>query len=147
MTLAWVEPEDAPAMAAIHALAFETPWNAGAFEALLRGLGAFGLLAPDGLILCRVVAGEMEVLTVGVAPAARRRGLGRRLMDAALDAGRLAGAEEAFLEVATDNPAAVALYERLGFARASVRPAYYDRGPQGMVDALVMHLDLRPGRP
>ncbi len=142
MTLAWAGPDDAPAMAEIHAQAFDTPWSAQAFESLLQGPGVFGLMAPQAFILCRVVAGEMEVLTVGVAPAARRRGQGRQLMEAALAAGRQAGAGEVFLEVAMDNAPAVALYERLGFRRAGVRPAYYDRGSQGMADAVAMHLDL-----
>jgi ribosomal-protein-alanine N-acetyltransferase len=46
------------------------------------------------------------------------------------------------LEVGRDNPAAIALYEGLGFARVGVRRAYYDRGAAGRADALVMRLDL-----
>jgi ribosomal-protein-alanine N-acetyltransferase len=84
----------------------------------------------------------MEVLTVGVAPAARQKGIGKALMTAALDAARQAGAETAFLEVAVDNPAAVALYAGLGFRRAGLRRGYYDRGEAGRADALVMRLDL-----
>ena len=37
----------------------------------------------------------------------------------------------------------IALYERLGFGRAGLRKAYYDRGAAGRADALVMRLDLR----
>ena len=95
-----------------------------------------------GVILCRVVAGEMEVLTVGVAPAARRTGVARALMTAALGAARQAGAEACFLEVADDNESAVALYAGLGFRRAGLRRAYYDRGQGARADALVMRLDL-----
>jgi ribosomal-protein-alanine N-acetyltransferase len=84
----------------------------------------------------------MEVLTLGVSGAARRRGVARALMCAVLGAAREAKAEAVFLEVAMDNAAAVGLYEGLGFARAGLRPAYYDRGPRGRVDALVMRLDL-----
>lgn len=142
-TLAWATPADAAAMAQIHARAFDAPWDAAAFADLLTGPGVFGFLAGGaGLILCRAVAGELEVLTIGVDPAARRQGIARALMTAAVAAGRQAGAETCFLEVADDNPAAVALYAGLGFRRAGLRRGYYDRGLAGRVDALVMRLDL-----
>lgn len=146
MKLVWTTPADAAVMATVHAQAFEAPWDAAAFAELMDGVGVFGLLAGGdpalGVILCRVAAGEMEVLTVGVAPAARRRGVGKALVVAAVGAARQAGAETAFLEVAVDNAAAAALYAGLGFRRAGVRRGYYDRGPAGRADALVMRLDL-----
>ncbi|CAN7469144.1 GNAT family N-acetyltransferase [Phenylobacterium sp. LjRoot225] len=146
MNLVWTTPADAPAMAEVHAQAFPGAWDAEAFCDLMEAAGVFGLLAgtapAQGVILCRVAAGEMEVLTVGVAPAARQQGVGKALMTAALGAARQAGAEAAFLEVAVDNAAAVALYARLGFRRAGLRRGYYDRGEEGRADALVMRLDL-----
>jgi ribosomal-protein-alanine N-acetyltransferase len=135
------------AMAAAHVRAFaHKAWREDEFEDLLEGEGIFGFLADDdaplGLILCRVAAGEVEILTVGVTPDARRRGVALALMIAGLDQAREAGAGEAFLEVAVDNEGAIALYELMGFARAGLRKAYYDRGPEGFADALVMRLDL-----
>ena len=62
---------------------------------------------------------------------ARRKGVARALMEAGLAAARQAGAGACFLEVAIDNPAAIALYERLGFSRAGLRRGYYDRGEAG----------------
>jgi [ribosomal protein S18]-alanine N-acetyltransferase len=84
----------------------------------------------------------MEVLTIGVRPEARRRGVAKALMEAALAAARQAKAKACFLEVAIDNAAAAALYAGLGFRSAGVRKGYYDRGPRGPADALVMRLDL-----
>lgn len=52
---------------------------------------------------------------MGVAPEARRRGLGDRLMKAVLERARERGAREAWLEVLTTNARAIPLYERLGF--------------------------------
>lgn len=134
-------------MACAHAQAFAAKaWREDEFEDLLDGEGIYGFLADDeaplGVILCRVIADEVEVLTVGVTPDARRRGVALALMLAGLDAARVAGAAGAFLEVAVDNDAAIALYERLRFARAGLRKSYYDRGPDGFTDALVMRLDL-----
>lgn len=144
--LVWATPADAPAMAAVHAQAFVSPWDAAAFVELMQSPGVFGLLAGEeaelGVILCRVAAGELEVLTIGVPPASRRRGVARALMAWALGAGRQAGAEAAFLEVAVDNAEAAALYVSLGFRRAGVRRNYYDRGAGERADALVMRLDL-----
>jgi ribosomal-protein-alanine N-acetyltransferase len=149
MTLAvtWATPADAEAMAEAHAGAFTPSWRWDEFEDLLDGEGVFGLIVRDGetplgVILCRVAAGEMEVLTLGVRAAARRRGVAKALMQAALEAGRTAGAGSSFLEVAVDNAAAEALYASLGFRRAGLRKSYYDRGPQGYADALVMRRDL-----
>lgn len=146
MNLAWTTPEDAEALALAHAAAFEAPWSAAEFVALMAQPGVFGLLARDeaplGVILCRTAAGETEVLTLGVVPPARRRGLAKALLAAALGAARQTGAEAVFLEVAADNAPAAALYAGLGFRRAGLRRAYYDRGPAGRQDALVMRLDL-----
>jgi len=136
------------AMAEAHLQAFAgKAWRDDEFEDLLEGEGIFGFLAasdaaPLGVILCRVAGGEMEVLTVGVTPAARRRGVGRALMAAALPPARQRGATQVFLEVAVDNDPAIALYETLGFRKTGLRKSYYDRGAEGVMDALVMRLDL-----
>ncbi|WP_091736281.1 GNAT family N-acetyltransferase [Phenylobacterium immobile] len=141
-----VTPDEADDLAAVHAQAFAKPWDAEAFAELLAGPGVFGFVAakdaPQGLILCRAAADELEILTVAVAPDARRRGVAKALMTAAIAAARAAGSSQAFLEVAVDNMEAVGLYAGLGFRRSGVRRAYYDRGPDGQIDALVMRLDL-----
>jgi ribosomal-protein-alanine N-acetyltransferase len=137
---------ETPAMAAAHALAFDASWREDEFEDLLEGEGIYGFLAEDdeplGVILCRVAIDEVEILTLGVTPTARRNGVAQALMTAGLGAARQRGAVQAFLEVAVDNEAAIALYERLGFHRAGKRLYYYDRGEAGRMDALVMRLDL-----
>ena len=139
----------APAMAAAHAQAFEASWREDEFEDLLDGEGIYGFLADDdeplGVILCRVAADEVEVLTVGVVPAARRHGVGEALITAALAVARARGAAQAFLEVAVDNDPAISLYDRLGFRQSGKRLYYYDRGEAGRTHALVMRLDLTPG--
>ncbi|HEX2817304.1 MAG TPA: GNAT family N-acetyltransferase [Phenylobacterium sp.] len=147
MKLVRATAAECEAMAAAHAQAFEAKaWREDEFEDLLEGEGIYGFLADDdaplGLILCRIAADEVEILTVGVMLAARRRGVALALMLAALDIAREAGVAGAFLEVAVDNDAAINLYELMGFERTGLRKSYYDRGPEGFTDALVMRLDL-----
>jgi len=54
-----------------------------------------------------------------VAPAARKRGVARALMDRARDFAMETGALRLILETAEDNHAAQALYESLGYVRES----------------------------
>ena len=143
-----VQSDQSEVLAAVHALAFERPWGAGEIAALLETSGVFALVAepgdPVGMIMCRTVADEAEILTLAVAPRARRRGVARGLVVAATDLVRLAGAEALLLEVGTANTAAIALYDRLEFIPAGRRRAYYDRGAGAREDALVLRLDLTP---
>lgn len=94
--------------------------------------GYAGLLAPRG-------APEGDIQTIAVHERARRRGLGRTLMNALTGEARDRGAREVFLEVRADNPGAIDLYRSLGFEQLAVRAGYYQ--PDG-VDALVMRLRL-----
>lgn len=133
---------DTAALAAIHAEAFETPWDAASLSALLASPGVFVVAEPDGFILIRVVADEAEILTLAVRPAARRGGLGGRLVEAAVVRAAALGAERMFLEVAEGNVAARALYARAGFSEAGRRRGYYSRNDGSREDALVLALNF-----
>jgi ribosomal-protein-alanine N-acetyltransferase len=141
------------ALAELHAACFEDVWDQSALAALLAMPGAFALIAEiggagseDGLpgfIMVRAIAGEAEVLSLGVRPAARRRGLGRRLLAAALAEAGAHGAAKLFLEVAIDNLPARALYLAGGFAQVGRRANYYSR-PGEAATALVLAKAIRP---
>lgn len=127
-------------LARLHALAFVVPrpWSAAEFADLTARADTFLVGAGEGFLLGRVIADEAELLTLAVAPAARRRGLGAALVGAFLEQAAARGAATAFLEVAADNAAAIALYSAAGFARAGLRKGYF-RHPDGRpIDALVM---------
>lgn len=129
------------ALAALHARSFVTPrpWTEAEIARLLADPLVFLLVEGDaGFLMGRAVAGEAELLTLAVAPEARRRGLGRKLVSRFLYQARLRGAESAFLEVSEENAAARALYARAGFAEVGRRRGYY-RDPHGRaVDAVVL---------
>ncbi|MFZ1480313.1 MAG: GNAT family N-acetyltransferase, partial [Paracoccaceae bacterium] len=77
-----------------------------------------------------------------VAPEARRRGLGARLVARFVYQARLRGAARAFLEVSAENPAAIALYESTGFTTEGRRKGYYAAPDGARTDAIVMARDL-----
>lgn len=138
--------DDLPALAAVHAAGFDAPWDANELSTVATGPGARCLVAETGdvlgFVIVRAIAGEAEILTIAVDPAARRRGVARALMDSAVVWAQAMGAAALFLEAAEDNHAALALYEALGFETAGRRKAYYVRPGRGRVDARVMRRAL-----
>jgi ribosomal-protein-alanine N-acetyltransferase len=132
---------DAAPLAALHAACFASAWDKTAIAVLLDTPGTFAFHHRDGFVMARTAAGEAEILTLAVAPAARGRGLGRALLQAAINRAQESGAQTMFLEVGTDNPHALALYAGLGFAKVGMRKGYYS-GPSGGSDALVLRLSL-----
>ncbi len=94
-----------------------------------------------GVVLARVVADEAEILTLAVDPLVRRQGAGRLLLQAAMDDAWQRGAAAMFLEAASSNAAALALYGSAGFVQVGRRPRYYP----GDDDALVLRGLLNPG--
>jgi ribosomal-protein-alanine N-acetyltransferase len=128
----------------------DDPWSARAFRSELDA-GGFYLVAraddsdePIGYAGLAVVGrrmGEFEasVHTIGVASEFQGNGIGTALLTALL-----AHADDlfapVFLEVRTDNAAALTLYERHGFTKIGVRKRYYQ--PSG-ADAYTM---MRPAR-
>jgi [ribosomal protein S18]-alanine N-acetyltransferase len=137
---------DAAGLAEVHAAAFDAPWTAADILRFAEDPGGFMLVAQDGeaivgFILCRVMAGEGEILTLAVRPESRRRGAARVLVEAAaVIAGQTAAAM--FLEVADDNAGAIALYAQAGFSVVGRRTGYYARRGAAAVDAVVMRRAL-----
>jgi [ribosomal protein S18]-alanine N-acetyltransferase len=135
---------------AIHRACFEAPWDVRTFAELMAMPGAAGVCAladsePAGLVLFLLQVPDAEILTLGVLPALRRRGIGHALLVAAADQAREAGADRLLLEVAADNPVATSLYRRAGFEPLARRPRYYRRPAGPAVDADVLVLHLRTG--
>ena len=138
------EPREAIAsdldlLASIHAQCFSEGWTADALGALLETPGTFALvISSSGFIQARVAADEAEILTLGVLPALRGRGLGAVLVKAAAERAARASARTIFLEVVSQNVVVKVFYTKLGFRMVGHRKGYY--GPQN--DALVLKAAL-----
>ena len=128
-------------LAALHARCFPAhprPWSAPEFAGLLSNPLNFLLLRPQAFLLGRSVADEAELLTLAVAPESRRKGIALALLGDFAEAARQRGAAEAFLEVASDNAPAIALYACDGWSERGVRRGYYAPG----IDALILRRAL-----
>lgn len=136
-------PED---LAALHARCFTMPrpWGADEFAGLLDSPDCFVCAQPGGFSMGRVTVDEAELLTIAVAPDARRRGLGRALVQAFEQTAVSRGASQAFLEVAATNAAAIALYRAAGFEQVGLRPGYYRDADGNRIDALVLQKKFAP---
>jgi ribosomal-protein-alanine N-acetyltransferase len=146
MKLRYAAAEDAEALADVHAKAFDAAWTAPDIARLMMIMGGFALIAETdgivGFILARAVGGEAEILTLAVAPWARRQGVGAALVEAVAARAAAEGAKAVFLEVAADNETAVGVYLRAGFQQAGLRRGYYARPDARPVDALVLRRTL-----
>jgi ribosomal-protein-alanine N-acetyltransferase len=98
--------------------------------------------SPDevlGFLVARHVDLEWELENIIVAPGARRRGIGKRLLDDLLGRARETNSAAVFLEVRESNAAARSLYEKAGFKQTGRRNQYYSKPSE---DAVLYRLSL-----
>lgn len=95
-----------------------------------------------GYVIARRMADEGEILNVGVAPSARRRGVGRLLVRKALERLGELGARSVYLEVRESNVAARELYREFGFVEVWRRAKYYQRPVE---DAILLKAAIPAG--
>ncbi len=148
MNLRPMQVEDLDMVAALESHISPGPWTWGIFrDCLQAGYDAWVLEDDAGVVAAFGVlstgAAEAHILNLGVAPALRRRGLGRRMLRHLLCRARQLGAQRAFLEVRVSNVGAQSLYRSQGFHEIGVRLNYY-RNAEGREDALVLSLSLLP---
>lgn len=137
-------PGDIPRVMELEGLCFAYHWTEEQFRlGLERGafriLGVGGRCSLLGYMAYSVIEDEMEVLNLAVHPDCRRRGLGRRLMEACLDDCRRSGVRVCFLDVKVSNHPAIDLYVQFGFKKIGIRKKYY---PDTKEDALLYRKDM-----
>lgn len=143
-----MEVEDLPQVFALDQRSFSLPWPERSFRfelennevsrcwvAELLDEGASPLVV--GMIVVWLIADEVHVATLAVAPEYHRQGIARRLLAHTLIDAYHSGASSSFLEVRRGNLPAIGMYQQFGYREVSVRRNYYkDNGE----DALLMDL-------
>jgi tRNA threonylcarbamoyl adenosine modification protein YeaZ len=137
--------DDAGLLARLHGATMPRPWELSFFEQIVAEPGGFAVVAEAheaalGFVLGRAVAGEAEILSIGVLPAFRRNGIAARLVREAASRAHASGAATLFLEVDENNHTARRLYEAHGLKAAGRRKNYY--GGEGGGDALLLRGNL-----
>jgi ribosomal-protein-alanine N-acetyltransferase len=140
-------PLDAAVLAALHRECFERPWDEAAMAQFASAPGTLCLIGSvgeaassigGGLLIARKAGDEAEILTFGVVPSCRNRGLGTVLLQTAIARLRASGAKRLFLEVADGNEAALRLYRSCGAAPVGRRQGYYAHGADAAIFSLAL---------
>ena len=137
---------DVNAVATIERDSFTLPWSRSSFANLVQSPAVQFLVAVVGAdvvggyaVLLRATD-TCELANLAVAREMRGHGIGRRLLNAAIDGARANAASDILLEVRASNYTAQALYASAGFREVARRRRYYDKPIE---DALVLRLGLR----
>ena len=88
-----------------------------------------------GFIIISHTLDQAEILTIVTCPNHRKKGIAKKLLEAAEQTLSQKGADIVFLEVAEDNDSAIALYKSCSYEPFGRRPAYYRR-EKGRVAAM-----------
>lgn len=121
---------DVPAVAFLERECFSSPWSEKSLRESLENEGAVFLCAREGGILlgyigASVVLDEAYVSDLAVSKAARQKGVGTKLLSCCERLCRERGCSFLSLEVRKSNAAAVALYQKAGFASVGERKNFY----------------------
>lgn len=124
-------------IAQIHQLCFPNrPWSVDDFADLKKS-GCEIIASQNGFIVWRSVLDEAEIITIGVAPDARRGGIAAAMLGIMENELKKSGVKKIFLEVAENNIAARTLYSKNGYIETGRRAKYYDD-----IDAILMEKSL-----
>ena len=133
---------DVPAVAQLEKECCSAPWSERSLAECLLKPAYHMIVAKEGdtvvgYIGTYIVADELNITNVAVALAYRRRGIGRLLVECAVQMAQSHRLSTVYLEVRESNQAAISLYQQFGFSRSGKRKNYYDNPKE---DGLIMRL-------
>lgn len=152
---------DIPAAVEIEAVSIPTPWNEAAFRAAMNMPDNILLVAYEvknaddgtedilkendaaehilGYCCTYVSIDEGELTNIAVSPSARKRGIGRQLLEALMQIAEQKNIQRIILEVRSSNEPAQTLYRMMGFEEIAVRKDFYENPKE---DALIMEFNI-----
>ena len=129
ITIEKMSREHLSEVASIEEMSFSLPWSLESFELMLTEQASALVALEDGRVLGYVgmmcVLDEGQIINLAVHPDARRRGVGRTLMEAAQTYAKERGIVFLSLEVRESNIAARSLYSSLGWEEQGIRKGFY----------------------
>ncbi len=135
-----MQREDLQHVMAIEKEAFPDPWHESFFKRELRKDRKHAYLYVAklhrkviGFIVFYIISGEGHIYNIAVDTAYRRHGIGKYLLESALEIIEKNGVDEVFLEVSVTNTAALELYKKYHFQVFGVRKRYYSNGDDAYV--------------
>ena len=135
---------DVPQIAKLETICFSDPWSEKSIASELENRLSYWLVAEqDGIIIGYVgsqsVLDSADMMNIAVAPAYRRKGIGRMLIAALIDHLLQKKIRFLLLEVRISNISAISLYNSMGFEQVGRRPRYYHNPRE---DALILRKEL-----
>lgn len=133
--------DDLDRVSELEANNFSMPWSKESFREILANDNALYMVATENdeiVGTCGIITavGEGDICNVVVDENFRGKGVGYSLVKTVMDSAAREMEVKAFtLEVRVGNTPAIALYEKLGFKSAGVRPKFYQKPVE---DALIM---------
>ena len=140
ITIRTMTEPDCAVVAGLEKEIFSMPWSEEGFRS--------AVLMPQNVFLVAEEAGEIcgylgmyasidegEITNVGVAPSFRNRGIGWKLVQAALGMAKQQDLAQVVLEVRVSNASAIHLYEKCGFVNVGIRKGFYKQPKE---DAYIM---------
>ena len=143
--LRFADHDDLEFIMSLEKRCLSLPWPEDSLSKLLdykgdeTGSFSFAVIAEGaGYVGVLCVIDEAEIGNLAVDEKMRRQGIGRKIMEYAIDELKRKGIKRVFLEVEDTNDAAAHLYGKLGFRVYNGRLDYYGPGRH----ALLMRLDF-----
>lgn len=136
--------EDLPILAKVEEECFSDPYTLSMLESEFSSpVTTYFVLEENGEILgyggYGAVLDAADIMTIGILPKARRRGLGRCLLDQLIESMAEKEVKKVWLEVRVSNAPAIALYKESGFREMGIRKEYYADNRE---DALTMMKEI-----
>ena len=122
---------------------FIDAWSNNDLEGSMESGRFLGFIAKDedrplGYITCSLTDFDLDIESVFVSPAYRKRGIAKTLLAEVINLAKSKGLESIFLEVRKSNLPAINLYKSAGFNFISERKRYYFDGE----DAVCMKREM-----
>ncbi|SDZ50313.1 ribosomal-protein-alanine N-acetyltransferase [Evansella caseinilytica] len=140
-----MELDDLDQVMEVEKDAFTSPWSRAAFvNEITTNQFAYYFVAIMGnriigYIGVWIIIDEAHITNIAIHSEYRRRGIGEKLLDGAMELAKMLGSKKMTLEVRVSNENAMRLYRKKGFQNGGIRKRYYTDNQE---DAQIMWVKI-----